>query len=364
MNHLALISPFRHPRPRGLLSCIPEHQSVCSVPDVTLECDEIIDNWDDIDSVNTSIYSLDNDEKISARYTSDFRESVLENSAICDGGLTPNSSAYLTLQRELPLLMQDSYVNSLLQLWHDANEQNLHLQKNSTETELGPVSQGSHESSQSEILCSISESNQTSEQSSNVSAEKVISGSRMAPDTESADPSPQVDVLNESSHVSSNGESSLLDGIYHLLPVSQSSSRASSPAEIENLSQSVMHLSFDNLRSISPRIERSPSPISSRSSSPRFLRSPSPFQVLNSSMLTAEMDDSADALVFYDDRYIFRSISPRDLNTDRRVPDLETDVQMDMSFSEEFVSFLGQGHRPQREQNSCQDQVVPECIEE
>lgn len=363
MNHLALISPFRHPRPRGLLSCIPEHQSVCSVPDMTLECDEIIDNWDDIDSVNTSIYSLDSDEKISARYTTDFRESVLENSAICNGGLTPNSSAYLTLQSELPMLMQDSYVNSLLQLWHDANEQNVHLQKYSSESELGPASQSSYESSHSEIL-SISQSSQTSEQSSNVSAEKVTSGFRVAPDTQSADPSPQVDILSESSYVSTNGESSLLDDISHLLPVSQSSSRASSPAEIENLSQSVMHLSFDNLRSISPRIERSPSPISSRSSSPRFLRSPSPFQVLNSSMLMAEIDDSADALVFYDDRYIFRSISPRGLNTDRRVPDLETDVQMDMSFSEEFVSFLGQGHRPQREQNSCQDQVVPECIEE
>lgn len=347
MNQFEPFSQFR--RPRGVLSCIPEHRIIPSVPEVRLECDEIIDSWDEIDAINTSIYSTNHDEKV--------RSEVPSHLAYLDGSdqfsHQHKPPHYQASEDESPL--SNIFVDSLLQLWRDTNEYpSTHVITSDTE----------YQGSQSDSVI-FSDSSQLSSASNNIFSPGL---DQTTPElAEVSENNIESLIQDQGPNVSQIPGSELVDCATTATvtempaPLSQSSSRSSSPAEIEGLSQSVLRLSFDNLRSISPRIERSPSPISSRSSSPRFLRSPSPFQVLSSSFLGAQMDDSTDALVFYDDRYIYRSVSPRNQSFEHRVPDIDADYQLDVSMSEEFLSF---SNRQRRYQNSCGDQVVPEFIEE
>lgn len=362
MNQLDQFTQFR--RPRGLLARIPEHHVIPSVPDIRLECDEIIENWDEIDSCNTSIYSPEHKDKLAV--TSQYAFSDSDVLDLYSSDLPSNSPANEIFQEVSPLLSQNRYVDSLLQIWREACDST----GSSAESTQATASDTDGFGSQNDSLygnstdgsqsteCFVAETNQEiirEQINSFVSSEFTDFSENNITTTGSGNQS-----FMDSSSV--HEEISLLSLVENLRPLSQSSSRSTSPAEIENISQSVLRLSFDNLRSISPRIERSPSPISSRSSSPRFLRSPSPFQVLNNTY-NSQMEDSTDALVFYDDRYIFRSVSPRlNRSYDHMVPDIGTEYLLDISVSEEL---FGNGvHTHSRVQSSCQDQVVPEYIEE
>ncbi|KAH3859302.1 uncharacterized protein LOC127871849 [Dreissena polymorpha] len=298
-----------------------------NVPDINLECTETID-WDDFESGNNSIYSPVNTEKLPKA-----EEDTGTLDDISSANFPPPNSPVSVCHNDPSDLFRNSlYVESLLQMWRDEVEPNISrstgLQQSDKSIEE-PIGNQNHG-----VECS-------DERSSSVQ-------SPVDPSTDLRDLLTRDGVSFESSTVT-------------MQPLSQSSPRSTSPAEIEALSSSVLGLSFDNLRSISPRIQRSPSPINSRSSSPRYLRSPSPFQVLDTSSHRFQADSSMDSWVFYDDRYQVRTHSPRQYVDEHLVPDVDMEFQTIVSDSEEFPSFTSYSRRLL---NSCQDQVVPEYIEE
>ena len=360
MYHNEQFTHFRPPA--GVLSGIPERLCVRpTVPDFRLECDEVIENWDDIDSFNTSIYSNECSEKLPMNVVPEFGlyDGDLYKSDLSSIYPPPNSPDYHELPvEEFP--SHNPYVESLLQLWRDTSD----YAGSSTESTQATVDESESQTSQSDSQNFSASSEQSDIDNSNNDFNHGLDKATLEISEYNECCIDRSATLSQTQNVSDTvmqGGDFVFNISADMMPLSQSSSRASSPVEMDNLSQSVLRLSFDNLRSISPRIERSPSPISSMSSSPRFLRSPSPFQVLNNSMFGAQMDDSADALVFYDDRYIYRSVSPRDRSFDHMVPGVDTDYQLDISMSEEFPLL---SNRARRFQNSCDDQVVPEFIEE
>ncbi|XP_052767007.1 uncharacterized protein LOC128207869 [Mya arenaria] len=303
------------------------------VPDINLECHEVINDWDDFESGNCSIYSPAVTDKLPTIYE--------ENSTkVCEIFPPPNSPTAGCFE---VFSNHTHYVESLLQMWK--------------ESDIASTSQDSTGSFGSDPLCLPA-------QSSSQTASDVDDAIPWSENESSADGSlSPVSITGSRSNLedllSRDGISFQGTGM-HFQPVSHSSSRSASPFEIEAISQSVLGLSFDNANSIL-RMERSPSPIISRSSSPRFLRSPSPFQVLNTSNRDILMDTATENMLMYEERGIRRLYSPV-LNHDHQVPDVDMDFQENVSLTEEFPSFSTYVRR--RQLNSCGDQIVPEFIEE
>jgi len=328
---------FQEMEATDVMQCINQRpflqQRFCrTVPDINLECDESVDDWDDFDNGNRSLYSPENNEKLATI----FEDSPLVS---CENRPPPNSPV---MNLNKPNFLQNQYVESLLQLWHES--ENVW-----PANETDEYSQSSTESFSLPSASSTSSSTDDREISSDESNAGSISPVHIN------DTRPDIGDLLSAEGVS------FRRGL-GLFPASHSSSRSTSPAEIEAISQSVLGLSFNNFRAISPNIGRSPSPISLRSSSPRFLRSPSPFQVLDMSSQNILMDTATENMMLYDDHYIQRSYSPVLVNIDHQVPDVDMEFQEAVMQYEEFPAFST--YRRQRFLNSCTDQVVPEYIEE
>ncbi|XP_045187447.2 uncharacterized protein LOC123545177 [Mercenaria mercenaria] len=312
------------------LPSIFEGRSLHNVSDISLECDETIDNWEELESC---IFSNKRNEKFHV-YEETSQDAVGESFEFYNDYPPPNSPAK-GVQVDQPVLqLHSQYVNSLLKVWRDSQKRNC-----STE-ESGENSDG----------YSLSPDELQSSQESNESSQDC----EMATESETIEA-----ILASNTIVQEHSDSAQMEQL-HGLPESQSSSRSTSPTVMEMLShfrQNVM-----NFRSISPIVVRSPTPVSSGSSSPGFVRSPSPLEFLEHSMSSLPIDDSTE-LVFYDNRYIVRSYSPVSYSQgDHQVPDVNMDFQQTVSDSEEFPSFRSYSHI--RIQNSCQDQVVPDYIEE
>lgn len=334
------------------LPAIYEDRCLHSVPDINLECDEII-NWDEIE---TCIYNSSRNEKLSL-FAEEIRDTeVEEDSSEFYHDYPPPNSPVKGIEIVQPaLFLQNHYVNSLLQIWRDSH-------KDSKDNRFG-FTEDTCENSDG---FSLPSDEQTSSQGTFTSSDDQSEdfSNEMATEGETR----ELREDNVSSHNTINQNESMvfsssneMEQVYDLpVPVSQSSSRSTSPTVIEMLAQ--FRQNFTNLRSISPVIMRSPSPMNSRSSSPRFLRSPSPLEFLEHSLSSLPLDSSTE-LVFYEDRYILRSYSPVSVGAgDHQVPDVNIDFQQVVSDSEEFPSFRSYIQR--RIQNSCEDQVVPEFIEE
>lgn len=322
---------------RRMLPSIHESKYLHNVPDINLQCDETIEDWDDLEPC---IYSPVNSEKLElSDGVITHSEAVHDKSSEFNYNYPPPNSPVKGYEVDQPLLLQhNQYVNSLLQVWRDSQESESGTQEVSENSDGYSLPSDDPPSSQDSCTSS---GDQAGEYSSELQLERENNGQRH--EVYNIVPSFPIDTEQ-----------------IHDLPVSQSSSRSTSPIMMETLSH--FRHNFTNLRSVSPIIVRSPSPISSRSSSPRFLRSPSPLEFLEHSISSLPLDESTD-LVFYDDRYILRSHSPVSIGSgDHQVPDVNMEFQQAVSDSEEFPSFRSYSRR--RAQNSCQDQIVPEFIEE
>ncbi|XP_060581793.1 uncharacterized protein LOC132738329 [Ruditapes philippinarum] len=306
-----------------------------NVPDINLECDETIDNWDEFES---SIYSKDRNQKFHGYNERSSEGDIIDESFEFYNDFPPPNSPTKGLQVEQPVLqLHSQYVSSLLQAWRD--------------------SQTTKESNRSSDGFSLPSDDPESSQESYECQEEHSLGFdyEMVSENEA-----NQEALNSNSNLQDRNSSDLSSSIQLAQqPVSHSSSRSNSPTVMEMLTH--FRRNIINFRSISPVIVRSPSPISSRSSSPRFVRSPSPLEFLEHSLSSLPLDDSTE-LVFYEDRYIVRSYSPvSSSQRDHQVPDVNMDFQQTVSDSEEFPSFRTYTRRIQ---NSCLDQVVPDYIEE
>ena len=305
-----------------------------NVPDINLECDETIDNWDEFES---SIYSKERNDKYLG-YDERSRENIIDESfEFYSDFPPPNSPTKGLLVQQPSLQLHNQFVSSLLQVWRDSQP----AQDANGSSDGFSLPSDDHESSQ--------ESYEYCEEHSFGFDYEMVNENNTS----------QVS-LSSNSNTQDGNVSDLSSSVQmDQLPVSHSSSRSNSPTMMEMLTH--FRRNMTNFRSISPVIVRSPSPISSRSSSPRFVRSPSPLEFLEQSLSSLPLDDSRE-LVFYDDRYIMRSYSPVSFSQrDHQVPDVNMDFQQTVSDSEEFPSFRYYRHRIQ---NSCQDQVVPDYIEE
>lgn len=326
---------------RRMLQSIHEGKYLHNVPDINLQCDETIEDWDDLESC---IYSSINSDKLELSDGAITQsETVLDKSSEFNYNYPPPNSPVKGYEDDQPMsLLHNQYVNSLLQMWRDSQESESGMQEVSENSDGYSLPSDDPPSSQDSCTSS---GDQADEYSSEMQLERENSGQSNINTDE---------VYNSVSSFPVGTEQ------MHDMPVSQSSSRSTSPAMMETLSH--FRQNFTNLRSVSPIIVRSPSPISPRSSSPRFLRSPSPLEYLDHSISSLPQDDSID-LVFYEDRYILRTHSPVSTGSvDHQVPDVNMEFQQAVSDSEEFPSF--RSYSRGRAQNSCQDQIVPEFNEE
>lgn len=307
------------------------------VPDMSmqLECDEVIHNWDAVERLD-GYDAL----KIEARTTSkspvcvpvsDVPQMYDDDVPLLMYGRTtpPNSplSAEGSDKRNL-LQANKEYVSHLLQLWKESAE---YESPETTQVDL-------HEFEHSQSWRTPSDEEPTSNQSSSgFGSESHSSGDFMMDDSSFSPP-------RSSSPQQVIGESSLENNSY--MRRGNRISQYNSPLNVNTLGP------YDLLRSISPRIIRSPSPIFPAQ---RLLRSPSP----NWEELQANLSEitAQDILLFPDERCSVRSHSPAS-GSDQEVPDIEMDVHSFYSDSEENVV-----NRICTIQ-SCQDQVVPEYIEE
>ncbi|KAL4238534.1 hypothetical protein ACF0H5_003241 [Mactra antiquata] len=301
---------------RSLLPSIYEERCQYNVPDINLECEESIDNWDDLE---LEIYSPERNEKV-------LDTNISENLADVQDILKNEVANYDSDEDRGPVLLLESHlVQSLLEKYKNSNDNCLPLLDNGAAdtTKSLELFDKNELSLQIDVNCA----------NENVSKNDSIGSISMLP---------------------RNSE------MLQSLPIYDSSPRSSSPSFVEILSNA--DYDFTNYRSVSPLIVRSPTPLSSRSSSPRMFRSPSPLEFLEHSFSELPIDEATD-IMFYNDGNFRRSFSPVLFgSTDQQVPDANTDLQQVVMSSAEFPSFQNYVHN--RRLNSCQDQVVPEFIEE
>ena len=313
---------------------IHEETDCGRVPDenLQLECDEVIQNWDTIEG-DDGFNALKNDAR------GPLKSPMYDESQSSDGlhmyeDAPPPNSPILgegDIKGNL-LYANNEYVSHLLNLWRESSEYNASAE--STQVNLD-------EFEHSQRWSLPSEDDFTPSQSSNGSG----SGSQDSYDVtmEDRSASPQ---QNNSSHTDQEYVDSFRNISFAGRENRVHTSRSNSPLNTSSLG------SYDLLRSASPRIFRSPSPIYPVN---RLLRSPSP----NWEELQANLSEITpqDILLFAEERYSIRSRSPAS-SSDQEVPDIEMDVQSFYSDSDEYTGSRG------RTAQSCQDQVVPEFIEE
>ena len=294
------------------------------VPDVNthLECNEVVQDWD-VGEVNDGVDSLKN-RSVSSLKSQPVPET--DGPQFYDDVTPPNSPVANHEDEKGNLLhFHNEYVNHLLNLWRESSEYNVLAESTHVELDQFEYSNRWNAHSDQEFAASqgsISSGN-GSQESDDISMEEGDSAS-----------SP------EFTQPSSNMFS---------FTSSESGSRSNSPLNLRTPGP------YDRLRSVSPRIMRSPSPVFPVH---RLLRSPSP----NWEELQANLSDLTpqDLLLFADERYSVRSRSPHSVS-DQEVPDIEMDVQSFYSDSDDYYS---SSMNRVRTAQSCDDQVVPEMIEE
>ena len=317
------------------MPCIHEEtlSDLARVPDMNmhLECNEIIQDWDLVEGYE-GFDSLKNESmsNLKSRYLP-----VTDDLQMYDDVPPPNSPiSNQEADKGNLLFFHNEYVNRLLNVWRESSEYNVSAE--STQVDLDQFQQSDRWSFQPEQGYTASQSSTSSgnrsQDSDDVSMEDSNHGS-----------SPE--------HNTSLGHSSdqeFVEASLRTFSVTRSdiSSRSNSPLNVNTPGP------YDHLRSVSPRIMRSPSPVFPGQG---LLRTPSP----NWDELQANLSDITpqELLLFARDRYSVRSRSPQSVS-DQEVPDIDMDEQSFYSDWDEYTV------RRSRIPQSCQDQVVPEFIEE
>ena len=313
------------------------------VPDMMqLECDEVIQNWDSIEryagfgALKAEATSRPGSRPKSPKDVPVSDELQMYDDApptdqlhMYDDDTPPNSPVVGDGPNKNSLLRANNeYVNNLLQLWRESAEY-MYNSAESTQVNLDE-----YERSQQWSILSADDRNSSSQGSDGSHSN---SGGSDDISMEDGSSSPQC---------SPSAQESTVESSFSSISFLSSGSRSNSPLSLNAQGP------YDLLRSVSPAILRSPSPIFPVR---RLLRSPSP----NWEELQASLSELTphDILLLRDERFSVRSRSPASVS-DQEVPDMEMDVQSFYSDSDDYTLSRA------RTTLSCQDQVVPEFIEE
>ena len=309
------------------------------VPDMMqLECDEVVQNWDSVERYPPGFGALkaETTSRPDSRPRSPKGIPVSDELQMYDDAPPADRSLYDETPPNSPLMgdgpnknnllrANNEYVNQLLQLWRESAEY-MYNSAESTQVNLDEY--------------------EFSQQWSIPSTDDGASSSQSSDGSHGNSDDISMEYGDSSPRRSPNPQESMVESSFRNISFLGNGSRSNSPLNL--LTQGP----YDHLRSVSPAILRSPSPVFPVH---RLLRSPSP----NWEELQASLSEltQQDILLLRDDRFSTRSRSPASVS-DQEVPDIEMDVQSFYSDSDEYTLSRA------RTSQSCQDQVVPEFIEE
>ena len=316
------------------------------VPDMMqLECDEVIQNWDNVERYPPGFGNLKAEatsrpgSRPGSRPKSPKGVLVLDQPQMYD--VPPaDQSFYDDTPPNSPTLGDGPNKNNLLRANNEYVIQLLHLWRESAEymydsAESTQVNLDEYEFSQQWSIPSTDDGATSSQGSDGSHGNSRGSDDDISMEDGSSSP-----------RRTPSPQESLVESTFRNISFLGASSRSNSPLNL--LAQGP----YDHLRSVSPAILRSPSPVHPVH---RLLRSPSP----NWEELQASLSEltQQDLLLLQDDRFSTRSRSPASVS-DQEVPDIDMEAQSFYSDSDDYS--LARARTAQ----SCQDQVVPEYIEE